>query len=364
MVRRLPLLLPLVPVVFLATASRYTPLFAPGQANPDARVDDLLGRHLEYIRLESAALAGNLIGDPNVREYATLLPPSYFAEPGRRFPVVYLLHGMGKRQNGHLDTIWVMRAAFDEMKAGRLGQMILVAVDGTTSLGGSYYSNSPAIGNFQTYIVQEIVGDVDRRYRTIANAEARGIAGFSMGGHGALKLAMKHRDVFSGAGSLSGSPLSFRYSKEMYQLALAQHVRPSSLEELKARISFQKDWPVAAAYAKAAAFSPNPKHPPLFLDLPFDGSMPNAEDPVWKHWVEDDPLSLVPRYQQALRSMRLLYLDHGDQEKGLGTEDFDRALVQYDLDHVHHTFAGGHNDDLAGRHLRMLRHFAISWGQE
>ena len=66
------------------------------------RGDVQLPKHLEFVRLDSRALDGNLLGDPSTRELGVLLPPSYFDAPERRYPVVYLLHGLGQKKNGHL----------------------------------------------------------------------------------------------------------------------------------------------------------------------------------------------------------------------------------------------------------------------
>ena len=324
------------------------------------RTDTALSEHLQFARFSSSALKGNLIGDPHERELGVLLPPSYFRDGERRYPVVYLLHGLGRRSDGHLDGLSVQRAAYLEMERGRLAEMILVAVDGTTSFGGSYYGRSPTIGDFERYIVHEIVGLVDARYRTIPDASGRAIAGFSMGGQGAIKLVMKYPGVFSGVGSLSGSPFSLRYREARYRDALAGKKRPESLAELKSLYPFESAWTTASVYAKAAAFSPNPNRPPLYLDLPFE-IRTDSKDPVWQRWSADDPVSLVATHHAALRSLRVIYVDHGDQEAWLGTDDFDRELMRYGLGHTHHVFRGGHSDDYEARHLRMLKHLTMAW---
>lgn len=324
--------------------------------------DRSLGRHLEYVPIESRALAGNLVGDPSTREYAVLLPPAYFDEPERRWNTAYLLHGLGSRQDGHLDLVPTMLAMFERMKEGRLAPMLLVAVDGSTLFGGSYYANSPTIGNFEAYVAEELVAAVDARFRTRAERKGRGIGGFSMGGHGALKLAMKYGDTFALAGSLSGSPMSIRYRKHIYKAAIVQHTPPASLEELVRDVRYDTSWNLAAAYAKAAAFLPNPDNPPFFLALPFTRAIgPDDDDETWQRWWDDDPHSLVVKYQRNLRRLALLYVDHGDNETALGTEDFDRELVRYGISHAHWIFRGDHSEQLENRFLRLLRRFADAW---
>ncbi|WP_164013871.1 alpha/beta hydrolase [Pyxidicoccus trucidator] len=323
------------------------------------RGDAELPRHLEYVRLDSRALDGNLLGDSRTRELGVLLPPSYFHAPERRFPVVYLLHGLGPREHGHLGYVGVQRTAFHQMESGELPEHILVAVDGTTSLGGSYYTRSPTTGDFEQYVVREVVGAVDARYRTRAEAQWRAIAGFSMGGHGAIKLAMKYPGLFSSVGTLSASPLSLEQRRTLYRDALANKPVARDARELMALYPFEDAWTVASIYAKAAVFSPARSHPPLFLELPFQSG--RDDDPVWRRWLEEDPLTLLPRHHAALRTLDLLYMDRGSQETFLGAEAFDRALESFGIPFRHQVFEGGHADDFQDRHLRMLRSLAMRW---
>lgn len=323
------------------------------------RGDAELPQHLEYVRLESRALDGNLLGDSPTRELGVLLPPSYFSAPERRYPVVYLLHGLGPRKNGHLGAVGVQRAAFRQMEEGSLSEFILVAVDGTTSLGGSYYTRSPTLGDFETYVVREIVGAVDGRYRTRGDATWRAVAGFSMGGHGAIKLAMKYPGVFSSVGTLSASPLAIDARRALYRNALAGRPVARNAGELEALYPFDGAWTVASIYAKAAAFSSDPARPPLFLELPFQSG--REDDPVWQRWLEDDPLTLLASRHAALGALDTLYMDRGSQETLLGAEAFDRALERYRIPFRHRVFEGGHADDFQERHLRMLHFLAMRW---
>jgi S-formylglutathione hydrolase FrmB len=112
------------------------------------------------------------------------------------FPVVYLLHGYSGNYSD-----WIIKAKGFE-KAVDLYQMIIVCPDGNNS----WYWDSPVDPNYkyETYVSMELVNWVDGKYKTIKGRNGRGITGLSMGGHGALYLALKHQDVFGTAGSMSG----------------------------------------------------------------------------------------------------------------------------------------------------------------
>lgn len=124
-----------------------------------------------------------------------ITPDSY--DGNKEFPVVYLLHGYSDSYNG-----WVKKAPFMR-EAADVYQTIIVCPDGGFS---SWYWDSPVdpTMRYETYVSNELVAWVDSKYKTIKSRAGRGITGLSMGGHGALYLALKHQDVFGTAGSMSG----------------------------------------------------------------------------------------------------------------------------------------------------------------
>ena len=125
-----------------------------------------------------------------------VLPAAYGAEPERRFPVLYLLHGAG---GDHAS--WARGTDLIELLEKR--PLIVVCPNGRRT---GWYVDSHLLSNSQveTHIVKELVPFIDGKYRTVARASARGISGFSMGGHGAVTLAAKHPGRFCSASSLSG----------------------------------------------------------------------------------------------------------------------------------------------------------------
>jgi S-formylglutathione hydrolase FrmB len=126
---------------------------------------------------------------------AVVITPDDYAN-AKALPVVYLLHGYSGNYSD-----WVIKAKGFE-KAVDLYQVIIVCPDGNNS----WYWDSPVDSNFKydTYVSKELVNWIDGKYKTIKDRRGRGITGLSMGGHGALYLALKHQDVFGAAGSMSG----------------------------------------------------------------------------------------------------------------------------------------------------------------
>lgn len=124
-----------------------------------------------------------------------ILPENY--EKGNRFPVVYLLHGYSDRFSKWVNTVPAIKDHADRLN------LIIVCPDGNAE---SWYFDSPLDSKWQyeSYIAKELVPDVDGKYKTIKDRKSRAITGLSMGGHGALYLAIKHQDLFAAAGSMSG----------------------------------------------------------------------------------------------------------------------------------------------------------------
>lgn len=140
------------------------------------------------------SLANNLIGEVTEQEAAIYLPPSYQIT-NRRFPVVYYLPPVNETPD-----IWgsrielVMNALLDK---GQVDEMIMVVPSARNALGNtSVWVNSPVTGNWEDYVVENLVPYIDTNYRTLATPASRGIAGNLIGGFGAYNLAMHHPDVF------------------------------------------------------------------------------------------------------------------------------------------------------------------------
>jgi len=126
-----------------------------------------------------------------------IVTPDTYKENGEKLPVLYLLHGY----SGNYAT-WVN--GFPQLpKDADQYNMIIVCADGGYS---SWYFDSPidSTMKYETYITKELVPYIDQNYNTIANRSGRAISGLSMGGHGALWLSFRHKDVFGAAGSTSG----------------------------------------------------------------------------------------------------------------------------------------------------------------
>lgn len=149
--------------------------------------------------LESMTFHSSLL-NRTVR-YSIYLPPDYYTS-NRRYPVTFLLHGMGDNETDWIQFGTVDHTMDEGVRSGDLSAMIIVMPDGGTSWYMNDYQNKV---RYEDMFVQELIPFIDSTYRTRAKRDYRAIVGYSMGGHGALLLAMHHPDLFRSCAALSAS---------------------------------------------------------------------------------------------------------------------------------------------------------------
>lgn len=147
----------------------------------------------------SPSLKENLLGDSHEREIQVYLPPSYH-KTTKNYPVVYFLMGYNSR---NLDPYRKVKSSHFELINNKISERqakeaIIVYVAGSNKLRGSFYYNSPVTGNWGDFVTKDVITHIDTKYRTISKKESRAICGSSMGGYGALHIAMLHPELFSG----------------------------------------------------------------------------------------------------------------------------------------------------------------------
>ncbi|HLZ07833.1 MAG TPA: alpha/beta hydrolase-fold protein, partial [Chloroflexota bacterium] len=216
-------------------------------------------------QITSQHLAHNVYGDSSTRDLVVYLPPGY-EQTTRRYPTMYLLHGFNDRALGWLAKfrmIYAWRDIYevldDAIRRGRSREMIVVMPDGWSRLGCSQWVDSPVNGDYEQYVVHDVVSHVDRHFRTIPRATSRGVTGISSGGFGAWHLASRNPDVF-GAMSLLSADSYFELTHKPWiyrfynQLDGKEPNGPINGDEFS--------W---MTYGLASCYSPNPQKPPFYV---------------------------------------------------------------------------------------------------
>jgi len=226
-------------------------------------------------------------------------------------------------------------------------EMIVVLPDAKTVHNGSMYSSSVTTGDFENYVARDVVSYVDAHYRTIASRDSRGLVGHSMGGYGAARIGMKHADVFGSLYIMSPCCLSPRGSGGGRGAPGGNAANDEALAAVKTPADSAKlPFGLRAQLASAAAWSPNPKNPPLYLDLPI-GDNTQA---VLARWTANAPLAFIDQYISGLRRYRAIAIDVGDQD-GLRVDagKLHDVLDQYGIANSFELYPGTHTSDVAVR---------------
>ena len=328
--------------VLTIAASLTHQLFAQVQTDVPPIMPNAKPVTVEHIKIHGVALEGNLEKNAFDRDVFVFLPPSYAKEKRRRYPVVYALHGYSIGAEQWTREIHVPQTIEGAFALGAK-EMIVVVPDSKTLHNGSMYSSSATVGDFENFIARDVVAYIDQHYRTIPNRMSRGLVGHSMGGYGATRIGMKHSDVFGSLYIMSPCCLSSRIFVTQNS-DLAKILAAVKTPEESAKLSF----PARATLASAAAWSPNPANPPLYLDLPVkDGEMQPA---VVAKWAANAPLSFIDQYISSLRQYRGIALDVGDQD--VLREDTAKlydVLDRYGISNSFEEYQGTHTSKVADR---------------
>ncbi len=298
---------------------------------------DLAGRIEERVII-SELLRGNPLGDPHQRPVWVYLPPGYDDDPDRRYPSVYVIQGY----TGHV-VMWRNRSPFrqpfpetaDQVFAtGAAPAAILVFVDAWTAYGGSQFVDSPGTGAYHSYLCDEVVPWVDANYRTLAGPAHRAIAGKSSGGFGAMITPMLRPDLFGALATHAGDSLyEHCYLREFGDCARLLRDYDGDIwrwwDDFRSRTPFTKraDQRLLGVLGVAACFSARPDGT---VELPFDPRTGAPVEAVWRRWLDWDPVRMVSRYAEALRSQRGIWIDAGTSDDfylDLGAVAFRDALA-------------------------------------
>lgn len=304
----------------------------------------------------SPALERNALGDPARRPVLVYLPPEYDALGSRRYPVLYVLHGYtGNAAALAASRPWetnVFQWIDRLIEREAMPPAILAVVDGFTRLGGSQYVDSVHNGGYATYAVRDVVGHVDRTYRTIAAEGGRAVLGKSSGGFGALHLVMEHPGVFSAFASHSGDSY-FRYAHfpafpsvmrtlERYDGSIARFVEAFERQNKRS----QAEYVTMEMLGYASAYSPRSAQA-FDLDLPFDRATGELDEAVFARWLAFDPAERVATRLAELRRLRLRYLDCGSRDEyalDVGARITARRMRDAGLDVRHEEFDDDHRN--------------------
>jgi S-formylglutathione hydrolase FrmB len=273
---------------------------------------ELLAQQVEYKSYASKVLGRDL-------KYGVYLPPSYATSPAKKYPVLYFLHGLFEDE-----TRWSSRGQTDQIMnrmiaEGKIGEFIVAIPYG----GTSFYTNTrDGSEKWEDAIVTEFIPMIESNYRVNATRTTRGISGTSMGGYGALKIAMKHPDMFGSASA---------HSAVLLQDLSAAKVSAGRLARFQAL--FNKIYGI---------------------------------DQDLTYWEANNPMTLA-KDTKKLNGLKL-YFDCGTEDDygfDVGARQLDEMLTKAGYAHESHLYPGRHGWDYAMLHTNesLLFHWKVFSGK-
>lgn len=327
--------------------------------------------HVEQVTVHSHALEGNLLGDSPERAVSIYLPPGYDRDTQTRYPVLYLLHGFRATNTmwlgqGYVPGLNAPAVADRLIDSGRIQPMILVMPDAYNKYEGSFYTNSSVSGKWEDFITKELVTYIDTHFRTLAHPSSRAIAGHSMGGYGALVLAMKYPDTFGVVYAMSPA---YDYANPGTVEDLSPGAFDMTLGWLKMGL-MTEDFTEAKQLAWAAAFSPDPAKPPYYVDLPYKDAAaspyrtsktpPQKVDAVWQEWLAHSPLAIAHDFGMNLLLYQGVAFDIGsNDDRALveGAIALDHTLTSAGIPHHFEEYQGDHTNKVTARFASVVLPF-------
>jgi enterochelin esterase-like enzyme len=360
------------PLVFVAAMALSNAHVVAQQPQPGKGV-------MQKITVHGKSLERNLEGDSPDRPVVVYLPPSYATQPQRRYPVIYFLHGYGANADAYARVLALPDSVDRAITAGS-HEVIVVIPDADSKYNGSMYSSSPTTGDWETFIARDLIEYMDAHYRTIASREGRGLAGHSMGGYGTMRVGMKRPETFlamyamssccllndpgaaRGAGA-GAAPAAARGNGQAPATAAPQgQAQPGRATEAGPGRGAapgrggRGNAFANAPKAQAAAWAPNPKNAPDFFDLPTkDGQL---QPLIAAKFLANSPLVMLDQYVPALKSMKAIALDVGDQDNLAGSNrQLDESLTRLEVAHTFEVYEGDHGNRVGQRFETKLLPF-------
>lgn len=309
------------------------------------------------------ALRRNLVGDPAWNRMSIYLPPGYDRLPERRFPVLYFLHGFDADDRALVKGAYQnlnIRISMDSLvKAGSVREMIIVMPSARNAYNGSFYTNSPVTGNWEQFVTRDLVNYVDRNYRTLQTRRARGLAGHSMGGYGALRIGMRHPGTFSAVYALSACCLDFSdWGEQMYETSWRAAMTLRSWGDY-AKAGFITN----LVLAFGAANAPDLKNPPFYISLPYllSGDSLVFDHRIVRRWSAR-PLAMARDHAANLRRLAIAFdagTEDGFKDIPVRAAELDQLLTELSVPHSFELYDGAHGNRIRSRiESKMLPFFS------
>lgn len=301
----------------------------------------------QYFKVDSSFYSVSLKEKRNVTLF---LPDTYFQENDVHYPVIYFLHGWGGNHNSLNDRLeWLNYL----LGSGMIQPTIIVCADNSDEpFGSGVYVNSSLTGNFEDYNINDLIPWVESKFRAISHKNARGMLGQSLGGFGALRYGILHKDMIRAVASHGAQVNTAIWLPMIGQMLMFENSGPPYFYDF---YGFNNDLPFGAAgfftrslFLAASGFSPDPNSQqnyinPQIVQFPYN-QYAQIIDSIYDKWMDYNITSMVNTLTPAdsvgilvgcgLYDETLAYLPNLSLSNALNTQGIAHELYVHKAGHV------------------------------
>ncbi|AAT43263.1 hypothetical hydrolase [Picrophilus oshimae DSM 9789] len=286
----------------------------------------------KMIRIKSRALKGNKLNDSDERDILVFYPDH--VDHGILFIELAGLNGTPKLNNRFSEIITKL------YKNGKIENSVIINPDFSTRFHVNQYMNSPEVGNYEDFIINEIIPEVSEMFHTDKTV----LFGKSSGGFGAYNLAVRHSDIINGfADHFGDSCFEYVYIPDIP--VAYKYLKNKSIDDFISETSGKSDISddeirTLNIIGMSAFYSYNDHG----FDLPFDNENGSFKNDVWNRWIYYDPAKNIEKYLNELRRLSI-YMDVGLKDEYnlfIGLRTMHSKLLKNNIEHCYLEFNGGH----------------------
>jgi S-formylglutathione hydrolase FrmB len=269
------------------------------------------------------------------------LPGNYFTEPDMQFPVIYYLHGAGGNQNeGQLFAYNYYDVHAEDTTSTHPAAIFVSPSGDCEPYRGSFYVNSDLYGNYEDYIIEDLIPFIEREFRVIPEKDFRFITGQSMGGYGSSYLSLRHPEMFRAAAPGMAAHLAYPLN------FMDVWVDTLAWENGSYHFSYDAGHLTRLFFSVCGAFSPNLELEPEPIEMIFD-TTGQLVDSVFEKWQPFIPINLLQELTPEDKLAFFLQCGTNDDYYCYPAYlEFSEVLDEKEIEYAEAYHEGGHEFDL------------------
>jgi pimeloyl-ACP methyl ester carboxylesterase len=270
--------------------------------------------------ISAPSLINDIFGRSSTQSYI-IRPPNFYNTSDQRYPVIYFLHGFSTNPEYFENTFASIN--FEDV--------IVVLPSGHHEIvGGTFWENSPITGNWEDYLIYDVVNFTDSNFRTIADRDFRGVSGLSMGGYAAINIGIKHPDVFGSVYAISpglfdenGLEDTDMFTSTVQNFVADFFETSQDLSFFESLMHYDETMASLAAgdirrftLAYGSAFSPNRTLGCPFINYPISNGGQLVRDDTYEEWYNGfgGIESEIKQYEESIMSLNGLKIEYGEYD--------------------------------------------------